>query len=345
MNEAINWEDKMGFNAMKRRQFLKTSAAAGGTLLAGGLVSSPAWAAYPDRNIDVIVPTRAGGGADRLLRAVSSVWKKHLNTNFEPGFFPGASGRVGYEVYMGKYQPDAYSLIFGNMGPEVLNWAVKAPSFDINDYFYFGRVDTDPGVVFVGAESKFQSIDDIIAEGKKRKLNVGTSRLAHPASIGILALGEEVGVEFNLVPLSGGKKTVAGAVTLEMDFCVLTSGSVIAAGDACRTLLVFDNKNLAGDKLSNAPTMNDYFGTKLPPMYSARAFGIHKAAADKHPDRMELLQKTFKDAMNDPAYKDAFLKSKGFWPYSNYGGVAECEEFKNAMLELGGRYRSLLTGK
>jgi hypothetical protein len=49
--------------------------------------------------------------------------------------------------------------------------------------------------------------------------------------------------------------------------------------------------------------------------------------------------------MDDPAYKDAFLKSKGFWPYSNYGGVAECEEFKNAMLELGGRYRSLLTGK
>ena len=91
--------------------------------------------------------------------------------------------------------------------------------------------------------------------------------------------------------------------------------------------------------------MNDYFGTKLPPMYSARAFGIHKAAADKYPDRLELLQKTFKDAMNDPAYKDAFLKSKGFWPYSNYGGVTECEEFKNAMLELGGRYRSLLTGK
>ena len=124
----------MDYTAMKRRQFLKTSAAAGGTLLAGGLMSSPAWAAYPDRNIDVIVPTRAGGGADRLLRAVSSVWKKHLNTNFEPGFFPGASGRVGYEVYMGKYQPDAYSLIFGNMGPEVLNWAIQAPTFDVNDY-------------------------------------------------------------------------------------------------------------------------------------------------------------------------------------------------------------------
>ncbi|MFZ8925003.1 MAG: twin-arginine translocation signal domain-containing protein, partial [Candidatus Puniceispirillaceae bacterium] len=117
MNQVTNWEDKMNFDAMKRRQFLQASAATAGTLLAGGLMSSPAWAAYPDRNINVIVPTAAGGGADRLLRAFTSVWKNHLNINFEPGFFPGAAGLVVYEVYMGKYEPDAYSLIFGNMGP------------------------------------------------------------------------------------------------------------------------------------------------------------------------------------------------------------------------------------
>ena len=68
-----------------------------------------------------------------------------------------------------------------------------------------------------------------------------------------------------------------------MDFCVLTSGSVIKAADACRTMLVFNDKNVAGEKLDNAPTMNDYFGTKLPAMFSARAFGIHKAAVDAHP--------------------------------------------------------------
>ena len=95
MNQVTNWEDKMNFDAMKRRQFLQTSAATAGTLLAGGLMSSPAWAAYPDRNINVIVPTAAGGGADRLLRAFTSVWKNHLNINFEPGFFPGC-GRSGW---------------------------------------------------------------------------------------------------------------------------------------------------------------------------------------------------------------------------------------------------------
>ena len=326
---------------LSRRKFLGTSAAASGLLLAAPNIARAA--GYPERNISVIIPTREGGGADRNFRAFSSIWKTKLGTDFEPGFFPGASGRVGYEVYMGKNKPDAYSLIFGNMGPEVLNWAMQAPSFDVNDYFYFGRVDTDPGALFVGAESKLQTLDDIIAEGKKRKLNVGTSRMAHPASIGLLALGEVTGAQFNLIPLSGGKNTIAGAVTGEVDFSVLTSGSVIAAGDAVKSLLVF-GENRVGEQLDNAPSMNDVYGTDLPEMLSSRAFGIHKKAADDHPDRMDKLMSTFKAAFDDPALLEAYVAQKGTPEYLNYGGIEECEAFKSAMLELGAKYKALLTG-
>lgn len=327
---------------LDRRSFLKSTAAAGAmTLAAPGIARA---AGYPERNIKVIIPTREGGGADRNFRAFSSVWKEKLGTEFEPGFFPGASGRVAYEVYMGKNEPDCYSLIFGNMGPEVLNWAMQAPeSFDVNDYFYFGRVDTDPCCLFVGAESKLQTMDDIIAAGKERKLNVGTSRMAHPASIGLLSLGEVTGAQFNLIPLSGGKNTIAGAVTGEVDFSVLTSGSAIAAGDAVKTLLVF-GENRVGEALDNAPSMNDVYGTDLPEMLSARAFGIHKEAADNHPDRFDVLTRTFKESFDDPALLKAYVAQKGTPEYLNYGGVEECEAFKQAMLELGAKYKSLLTG-
>ena len=67
---------------IKRRSFLKTGAAAAGGLMLSGGISSPALAAYPERNIDVIIPTREGGGADRLFRAFTSVWKNYMNTNF-----------------------------------------------------------------------------------------------------------------------------------------------------------------------------------------------------------------------------------------------------------------------
>lgn len=328
-------------DTMNRRGFLRTTAAATGALAMPGLVR--AQSAYPDHNIEVIVPTAEGGGADRNFRAFSSVWKTKLGVDFEPGYYPGASGRVGYEIYMGKNAPDAYNLIFGNMGPEVLNWAVKAPTFDINDYFYFGQVDVDPCCLFVGAESPYQTLDALIAEGKKRRMTVGTSRMAHPASIGLLALGEKVGADFNLIPLQGGKGTVAGAVTGEVDFSVLTSGSVIAAGDSVKTLLVF-GKNRVGAALNDAPDINDAFGMNLPEMLSARAFGIHRKAAVDFPDRYEKLATTFRECFDDPALMEAYLATGGTPEYLSYGGVEECEAFKASMLELGAKYKSLLSG-
>jgi tripartite-type tricarboxylate transporter receptor subunit TctC len=331
-------------SSVSRRSLLKAGGAAAVIGGSKGLVSRAFAAGYPERNIDIIVPTAEGGGADRNMRSFNAVWKKYMDTNFEPSFYPGASGRVGYEVYMGKYEPDCYSLIFGNMGPEVLNWVVKEPSFNVDDYIYWGRVDVDPGCLFVGTESPFQTLDDIIAEGKKRKLNVGTSRLAHPASIGMLALAEHTGIEVTLIPLAGGKKTVSGAVTGEVDFSVLTSGSVAAAGDAVKTLLIFDDDNPLGEALDNAPTMNAVYGTNLPPMLSSRAYGIHKAAVDKYPDRFEMLQTSFRKVFDDPEYKDSVEKAKGHWEYVKFGGVEECGKFKKDMLELGAKYKAYLTG-
>lgn len=326
---------------ISRRCLLRSGAAAAAVTIASPYLARAA--EYPSQNIDVIIPTREGGGADRNFRAFTSVWKKYLNTNFEPGFYPGASGRVGYEVFMGKAEPNAYNLIFGNMGPEVLNWVVKAPGFSLDDYFYFGRVDTDPGCVFVGAESPFQSIDDIVAAGKKGKLNVGTSRMAHPASIGILALGEKTGARFNLIPLSGGKNTIAGAVTGEVDFSVLTSGTVIAKGDTVRTLLVFGD-NLVGDRLDNAPSINDHFGMDLPPMLSARAFAIHRKAVDDYPDRYEKLVTTFAQTFKDPELLAAYEKARGTPEYLNFGDADDCAVYVKAILEIGAQYKSLLSG-
>jgi putative tricarboxylic transport membrane protein len=95
-----NWEeDTMDTSDrhFSRRGLLKGAGAAAGF---GALSTLPfrsaLGAGFPERNINVYVPTREGGGADRNLRAFTGVWKKYLPTNFEPSFYPGAAGRVGY---------------------------------------------------------------------------------------------------------------------------------------------------------------------------------------------------------------------------------------------------------
>ena len=148
-----------------------------------------------------------------------------------------------------------------------------------------------------------------------------------------------------MIPLSGGKNTIAGAVTGEMDFSVLTSGSVAARGKAVRTLLVFDDKNKLGERLNNAPTINDHYGTKLPPLLSSRAFAIHTAAIEKYPDRFKVLESTFKKVFDDPAFLKAYKKAKGNVEYLSPGGVKECQTYVNEITEIGERFKSLLSGR
>jgi len=335
-----------------RRTVLKGSAAALGTAaLASSPLSEAFGAGYPSRNISVMVGTREGGGADRNLRMFSGVWKKYLKVDFEASFYPGAAGRVGYVKYMGIAKPDAYTLLFGNMGPETLNWVVKPPKdFKFpGDYQYFNQMDLDPSVFFVDAKrSKFKNIDDLIAEGKKRTLNVGVSRIAHPASLGALVIAAETGAKFNLIPLSGGKNTRAGVKTGEMDFGALPSGGIAQKYKAFKTLLTFDLNKPTGDyakKIYNAPTANDHFGLKLPPLASARAFALKTEAIEKHPDRFKKLVATGEQVINDPDFRKATKKAKLPWNLIKWGSPEDCAKYAAEIMAIGAQYRSMMKGK
>ncbi len=329
-----------------RRTFMKGTAA---TVGLGALSATPFASAFaqsfPERNINVYVPTREGGGADRNLRAFTGVWKKYLNTEFENAYYPGAAGVVGYEKYMGLAKADCYDLLFGNMGPEVLNWVVKKPTFDLDDYFYFAQVDQDPGEIFVSAESPLQTIDDIIAEGKKRTLNVGVSRLAHPATLGALAVARHTGAQFNVIPLSGGKNTLAGVATGEMDFGALPTGTVIKKGKSFRIVLLFVDKNPLPERMAGVPLANDHLGMNLPPLIAgARAFAIKREAVEKYPDRYQILTDTLKKVYTDPDYKEAVVKTKAPWEFIKYGSPEDCAKYVKDITEIGEQFKDLLTG-
>jgi tripartite-type tricarboxylate transporter receptor subunit TctC len=305
---------------ISRRTFIKGSVA---TIGIGAFSTFPFGKAFgddfPSRNINVVVATGAGGGADKNLRAFNGVWKKYLKTDFQIDFFPGAAGQVGYEVYLGKRDPDAYNLLFGNMDAESIMYVLQKPPYKFpGDYVYFNRVDVDPSVIWVRANSPFKTIEDLVAEGKKRTITMSVSRLPHPACIGTLALAEATGAKFNLIPYGGGNPTVVAALTGEVDASVLPMANPISAGEQARILCVFSPKNLVPEKSNNAPPVNDVFGTKIPDLTSSRAFAIHTKAIEKTGRPFEFV---------------------------SFADEAECMESVKSIMELTERYKGLLTAK
>jgi tripartite-type tricarboxylate transporter receptor subunit TctC len=326
----------------RRRRLLAAAAAA----TAIGAAPRAVAQAFPARNIRVVIPTGQGGGADRLARLFDDFWGPLLKTHFEYNFFPGAAGQVGYEVYLNRREKDGHNLLFGNMGPEMLMYALQQPPYRFPDqYQYFCRLDVDDSIVFVRGQSRIKKLEDLVAEAQKRTVTVAVSRLPHPASIGVLALGDAVKAKFNLVPYGGGNPTTVAVMNGEVDAGALPLAGIVALGGEMRVLGVFNDDNRLGRHTANAPSVNAVFGTRIPALYSSRAWAVHTEVIDKFPDRFALLERTAKQVFDNPAYKDAYAKTGAPAETIQYGDRSVCTRYAQAMVELANEYRALLSAK
>jgi tripartite-type tricarboxylate transporter receptor subunit TctC len=149
----------MNLHSYTRRRLVAGTAAA--------IALGPLRAHAQSKNIRVVIPTGQGGGAERLARSFDEVWSKLLKTNFEYSFYAGAAGQVGYETFVHKREKDGYNLLFGNMGPEMIMYALQKPNYRFpEDFQYFCRTDIDDSVVFALRKGKFQRVEDLVAEAK-----------------------------------------------------------------------------------------------------------------------------------------------------------------------------------
>ncbi len=328
--------------SLARRRLLAGLAAA-----SFGSCSNVLGQGFPSRNMRVVIPTGQGGGADRLARTFDDFWGAQLKTKFEYAFHPGAAGQVGYELYLHKRERDGHNLLFGNMGPEMIMYALQKPAYRFpGDYQYFCRLDVDDSVVFVRQKSPFKRIEDLVAEAKRKTVNVAVSRLPHPASIGMLALGNAVKARFNLVPYGGGNPTQVAVLNGEADCGALPIAGVVSLGDQLRILGIFnDDPQKMAKYLGNAPSVNAAFGTKLPALYSSRAWAIHSEVIDKFPERFALLEKTARAVFDMPKYREEYAKTGAPIETIQFGDRATCTRYANSMVELANEYRGLLTAK
>jgi tripartite-type tricarboxylate transporter receptor subunit TctC len=300
---------------------------------------------YPSGNMRVIVPTGQGGSADRLARVFDDFWGPLLKTHFEYQFMAGAAGQVGYETYVGKMPRDGEHLLFGNMGPEMIMYALQKPSYKFpQDYQYFCRLDVDDSVIFGSKKGKIQTLQQALDEGKKRTVNVAVSRLPHPASIGLLALGRATGAKFNLVPYGGGHPTSIAVLNGEVDFGALPIAGVVAQSDTMKVLGIFSDEHKMA-KYTDAPSVNKVAGTKIPPLPSSRSWAVHTEFIDKQPEHFALLEKTSRQVFDNPKYKQEYAKTGAPPETIQYGDRKLCTEYANHMVELANEYRDLLSGK
>lgn len=329
---------------LTRRTFCAGAAAVAASPFAIGRAGAQT---YPERKIQVVIPTGQGGGAERLARAFDDAWSKILKQPFEYSFHPGAAGQIGYELFVKRRPKDGHNMLFGNMGPEMIMYTVQKPDYKFpEDFIYFCRMDIDDSCIFVSRNSPFKDVKSIVEAAKKKTLNVAVSRIPHPASIGLLALGEATGAQFNLVPYGGGNPTYIAVLNGEADIGALPITGVMSLSNKFKVVGVFNRKeNIFASKTENAPTINSVFNTNIPDLYSSRSWAIHTEWADKNPEKFALLEKTAQEAHASPLFREAFAKTGSPVEALVYGDRKVCTEYAQAMVELARRYEKALSAR
>jgi tripartite-type tricarboxylate transporter receptor subunit TctC len=166
------------------------------------LVASSAWAQTP-YEITVLFP--AGTSADVTARMLADGMSKHLNQRVLVVNRPGAGGAIGYK-HVASQKPDGYSLVW-NSNSISTTYHGGQLAFDYQAFDPVARVLVESPVVAVRADSKWRTLNDLIADAKNRPkaISVGHSGIGSHTHLCLAALFHAAGAEVTEVPFAAAQ--------------------------------------------------------------------------------------------------------------------------------------------
>lgn len=175
-------------------------------ILASGV---SAQAAFPEKEITLIIQAAPGGVSDAVGRTMAASAEKILGVPIVPTNITGAAGAIA----MGELKespPDGYTI--GYVPVELA--MVKALGYaDISpeDFDLIMRVNIVPAALTVRADAPYQTFEEFVEYAKEHpgEILVGTSGTGSIWHIAGLALEEAIGAKFTYVPFDGAAPSVA----------------------------------------------------------------------------------------------------------------------------------------
>lgn len=296
--------------AITRRSAIASACALPLSLAVGSARASE----YPSKIIELIVPVAAGGGTDMVGRAFAEAAKKYLPQ--QPMIVlnkPGASGAVGTAELINA-KPDGYKIgiiiceltIIPNLG---------VTKYTASDLRPIAQLNADPSAVSVRADAPWQTIEEFLADVRKRKdpvaiANAGVGSIWHMAAA---AFAEKANLNVNHVPYLGAAPAVVGLLGGHVDALTVSPGEVaqhVAAGKI-RTLAVMADKRIGG-MFESVPTLKERGIDVSVGVW--RGLAVPKTTPS---DIVSILSDVARKAANEAGFKDVLAKANLGWAYAD----------------------------
>ena len=205
---------------LTRRQAI---AECGGGLAALIAPSAFAQAAYPSRNIKMIVPYPAGGTTDFLGRLVAEQIKAGLGATVIVENKPGAGTTLGAEQ-VARAEGDGYTLLMATSTTRAINKTLykKLPYDPVKDFAPIALVAAVPFALIANPEVPAKTLSDFIAYAKSKPgLAYGSAGNGSPQHLGAEMLRTAAGIDIRHVPYRGSVPAMVDVIAGHIPFMVV----------------------------------------------------------------------------------------------------------------------------
>ena len=312
-----------------------------------GIQAATALAAdqFPSKEIQVISHAAPGGGTDVTARMVMIRARRELakgikaladtGAQLNVVYKRGGSGKVAHEYLMSR-PADGHTLLALTQTHFYLIAMGKSP-MKPTDLVGVVRAMDDPTFIVVGKNSKYKTIEDVIAASKDKPLNWGVSQIGGTEHVGLARFAKAAGIKFKVVPFGSGGKMMQALLSNAIDATlpnVSESGGQIEDGTV-RPLLLLAEKRLAGYK--NVPTSHEK-GWPLT-ITTTRGYAVR---AGTPPEVVAKLEKALLNSMKHEVFA-GYLRSSGLDPKTSPAGSKvwtkqiqdEIQIAKESLMEIG----------
>ena len=266
---------------------------------------------FPTRDIRLIVPWPAGGGADAISRKISTLAEQDLPKSIYVENIAGAVTATGL-IQMTSSRPDGHTVgVLTYDSVITLPRGQMVPGYSLDNMTPIARITTEADAIVVSKQSGINTFEELV---EKAKANPGTVRVGvAPKGSGpylsVIQLEKLLNVDFNVITYAGSSSAEAEALLSgELDAAISSLGDfsgIISSGDVKGVVELSSVQNLT---YTDVPTINSK-GYDL----QTGSFIILAAPKDTPPEAVTTLETAFKAAYDSAEFQD-WLKQVGVTP-------------------------------
>ena len=168
-----------------------------------------ALAAYPEKPITIIVPSKAGGSTDTsarlFIKAAKNYWP---DAEFVIKNVSGSGGLKGFEE-IARAKPDGYTIGMVFTTQIVAHIVSKRAHYTLDSFHIIGNAMQDPLIVAVPEKSPIKNLDEFIKAAKAKSLTAAVNGIGSDDFVAAKKFEQQTGVKFNLLPTKGSTEQKA----------------------------------------------------------------------------------------------------------------------------------------